>query len=290
MSGGTVAPGSRPGPGPHPARTWVVTVAHGREDHLRRQQRSLALATGEPHEHVVVVIGGSPGEDVLRPGTHVVHLEGGPPDLPVAAARNRGASYAVDAGAQVLVFLDVDCLADRSLVAAYAAACRAEPDTLWSGPVTYLPPGAADAALADPAAHDHPHPGRPAPGPGEVLRDGDPDLFWSLSFACHRRAWRRLGGFCEEYVGYGAEDTDLAAVATHLELRLACLGSARALHQHHPVSRPPVEHLEAIVRNAGLFHARWGRWPMVGWLEEFERRGLALRSADGSWQVARVSW
>ena len=38
-----------------------------------------------------------------------------------------------------------------------------------------------------------------------------------------------------------------------------------------------VPHLEAILRNGGLYHRRWGRWPMIGWLEAFEKRGLVRR-------------
>ena len=60
------------------------------------------------------------------------------------------------------------------------------------------------------------------------------------------------------------------------------MGGARAYHQHHPVSSPPVEHLDDILRNGRLFHERWGEWPMAGWLEEFERRGL-VRREDGHW-------
>ena len=42
--------------------------------------------------------------------------------LPLAAARNVGATSAVDAGADLLVFLDVDCLAAPDLLSTYASA------------------------------------------------------------------------------------------------------------------------------------------------------------------------
>ena len=65
---------------------------------------------------------------------------------------------------------------------------------------------------------------------------------------------------------------------------LGCRGrgtaAARAYHQHHPVSSPPVEHLHDVLRNGRLFCDRWGEWPMRGWLEQFERRGLVRR--DGA--------
>ena len=110
----------------------------------------------------------------------------------------------------------------------------------------------------------------------------DPDLFWSLSFAVDPATWGRLGGFCEAYVGYGGEDTDLGRTAIARGTGLGWVGGARAYHQHHPVSSPPVEHLDDILRNGRLFHERWGEWPMTGWLEEFERRGL-VRREGGHW-------
>jgi hypothetical protein len=61
------------------------------------------------------------------------------------------------------------------------------------------------------------------------------------------------------------------------------IGDARAYHQWHPVSRPPVEHLDDIVRNAEIYRARWGTTPMLGWLEAFEDRGLVRRGERGRW-------
>ena len=80
----------------------------------------------------------------------------------------------------------------------------------------------------------------------------------------------------------GGEDTDLGRTAIARGVGLGWVGGARAYHQHHPVSSPPVEHLDDILRNGRLFHERWGEWPMTGWLEEFERRGL-VRREDGHW-------
>ena len=56
---------------------------------------------------------------------------------------------------------------------------------------------------------------------------------------------------------------------------------ARAYHQWHPVSSPPVEHLDDILRNGELFARRWGRWPMERWLEELEALGLVERRGGG---------
>jgi GT2 family glycosyltransferase len=261
--------------------TAVVTVVHGRHDHLARQRASLAASTVPPDHHVVVAV-----DDAVVAAAEwcTTAVPGHPLGLPIATARNRGAREALARGADVLVFLDVDCLADPALVQAYADAVRDEPGTVWSGPVTYLEPPPADGYdLSSLASLDSPHPARPAPAVGERLRGADPDLFWSLSFACSADAWRRTGGFCEDYVGYGGEDTDFARLVVDAGLDLGWVGAARAFHQWHPVSRPPVEHLDDILRNAELYRSRWGATPMLGWLEAFEERGLVRRNDAGCW-------
>ena len=265
----------------------VVTLVRGRAEHLRRQHAS--LGRGTPPDHYVVAAMGDPAVRDWRPDDppvpDVVEVPAPRGQLPLAAARNAAADRALSRGADVLVFLDVDCLAGPSLVAAYAEAARDRPDVLWSGPVTYLPPpGPGGYPLDGLDALDDPHRSRPAPAPGERSLGGNPDLFWSLSFAVHADGWRRAGGFCESYVGYGAEDTDFAATATSAGLEMGWLGGARAYHQHHPTSSPPVQHLADIVHNGALFRRRWGRWPMEGWLADFERLGLVEREG-GDWRL-----
>jgi GT2 family glycosyltransferase len=265
--------------------TAVVTLAHGRHPHLLAQRESLELGDKPPDHYVVVAIDdpwiatwSPPG--AVRP--EVVSLASDPRGLPLAAARNAGARRALELGADVVIGLDVDCLAGRDLVAGYADDVRSAPTTVWSGPVTYLaPPGAEGYDLRDLDDLDDPHPARPAPARGVRLRGADPDLFWSLSFALHRDTWDRIGGFGEEYVGYGAEDTDFGHRVAAAGVALGWTGSARAYHQHHPTSTPPVRHLDDILRNGALYRRRWGRWPMLGWLEEFEELGLVVRSGEG---------
>ena len=268
-------------------RVAVVTIAHGRHDHLHRQHLSLAAGTRLPDDHVVVAMA-DPGilpETVGGLTRHVEHHPAGPGGaLPLAAARNHGVAVALDRGADVVVLLDVDCLAGHDLVAAYADVVTDQPGLIWSGPVTYLPPPPDEGYPAgDPralAALDDPHPARPAPAPGELVRGDDANVFWSLSFAVAPETWARVGGFCEEYVGYGGEDTDLGRTAVARGVGLGWVGAARAYHQHHPVSSPPVEHLDDILRNGRVHRRRWGYWPMGGWLAAFEDLGLVRRSGD----------
>lgn len=267
-----------------PAPLAVVTIVHGRHEHLRRQLESLQRGSRVPDHHVVVVMGDPQLEQELRrsPRTSVVAVDVDPGRLPLAAARNAGALYALDLGSEVLVFLDVDCLAGPDLVLGYERAVRAEPDAVWSGPVTYLPAGLDDGALARPWLLDDPHPARPAPSPGERVLGAEPRLFWSLSFAMSEDAWSQAGGFHEGYVGYGGEDTDFGLQVAQRGLQLGWVGDARAYHQHHPVDDPPVRHLDDILRNGRLFEERWGHWPMEGWLHRFEEMGL-VRKLDGGW-------
>jgi len=272
-------------------RVAVVTTAHGRHEHLRRQRRSLVAGVRPPDLHVVVAmddpdLAGVVAEEPLP--TLVVPVAADSRGLPLARARNLGMARAAAEGCDVLVGLDVDCLAGPHLVAGYADAVRSDPRTVWSGPVTYLPAGVLPLEPEAMAVLDAPHLARPAPRPGERSDGGDPDLFWSLSYAVSAAAWRELGGYHEAYVGYGCEDTDLGRTVVARGLGLGWTGDARAYHQHHPVSDPPVEHLDALLRNARTFHGRWGEWPARGWFEAFEALGLVRRAGEGWEAVTRA--
>ncbi|WP_414938203.1 glycosyltransferase family 2 protein [Amycolatopsis sp. cmx-11-51] len=259
-------------------RTAVVTITAGRDAHLRRQRE--ALAEEEADLHVVVGMAGPPD---LRgaPGSSPVvsaHVVAGDRGLPLAAARNAGARVALEHDIELLVFLDVDCILGPGSLARYqAAARRVPPHTVLCGPVAYLPPPPPRGypAAGELARLAEPHPGRPAPPPGEItLEDDRFELFWSLSFATSREDWRRFGGFCEEFAGYGAEDTDFALRAAGRGARLAWVGGATAFHQYHPPSRHEPRHVRELVTNAHLFHRRHGCWPMTGWLIELDRAGV----------------
>ena len=97
-------------------RLAVVTIVRGRHAHLAGQVRGLRAQGRGPDVYVVVAIDDpgahdvarrlSPAEwDLRRPGTS---LRDG--RMPLSAARNLGASTAIGAGAEHLVFLDVDCV------------------------------------------------------------------------------------------------------------------------------------------------------------------------------------
>jgi N-terminal domain of galactosyltransferase len=257
-------------------RTAVVTITSGRDAHLHRQRAG--LAADPPDVHVVVGMG-------ERPDVPGIVVETPVPDtgLPLAAARNTGASAAITAGAEMLVFLDVDCIPGPGMLSAYRDAAGTVPGpSVLCGPVAYLPPaprgGYPATGLAELAP---PHPARPAPAPGEVWPEPRWELFWSLSFAVTAADWTRLGGFCEQYTGYGGEDTDFAVTAAAAGAALYWVGGATAFHQHHPPSRTTPGRVAEIVRNATLFRRRHGWWPMSGWLAELAEAGLVSFTPDG---------
>jgi GT2 family glycosyltransferase len=253
-------------------RTAVVTIAHGRHAHLRRQAEALTRSTVAPDAYVVVAMDDPAIADVV-PHADVVQLPRVDGRLPLAAARNAGVARA--RSADVVVLLDVDCLPEAGLVARYTEAAATH-DGVLCGPVGYLPPppdgGYRLDGLRDLTV---PHAARPVPADDEILANPEPDLFWSLSFALTPETWDRVGGFCEDYTGYGGEDTDFGWSARAAGVPLWWVGGAWAFHQHHGPGGPPAQHLHDVVRNAGVFFDRHGTWPMRGWLEDFARQGLA---------------
>lgn len=266
----------------------MVTAVRGRAAHLRRQLEGLARSHDRPAGQVVVAMADDTVAATVRASGSaacVVDHHTADGRLQVAGARNLGARRAIESGAELLVFLDVDCIPAPELIGRYqqAAADGRYADALLCGPVTYLPP-------PEPTGYDlqtltrriSPHPGRPMPSGDAILQTTDYQLFWSLSFAVTASTWTRIGGFCTDYDGYGGEDTDFGQLAMSKEVPMYWVGGAHAFHQYHPVSDPPVEHLADILANAAVFQRRWGWWPMHGWLDQFQAAGLITRDADGN--------
>lgn len=271
-----------------PAKTAVITVCSAsRLTHVKRQQA--AISDGDDDViRVLVWLDEDPppsaDEVAVFDGAIVRHLPPGPFGFRLAAGRNTGASAAIDAGAELLVFLDADCIAGPDLVDRYRDAGARHRDALLCGPVTYLPEGLIPVSAAELQAATAPHAARPAPPDGavEVAPVDDYRLFWSLSFALGAETWRRIGGFDPAYEGYGGEDTDFAFEARDAGVPLLWVGGAHAYHQYHPTTKPPWQHLDDILRNGRLFAGRWGTWPMEGWLDAFAEAG-AIRRVDGDW-------
>jgi N-acetylglucosaminyl-diphospho-decaprenol L-rhamnosyltransferase len=267
-----------------PALAVVSLCSDARLDHLRNQIASVrrldpALA------YVVVWLADTPSPDL--PGVTVVRVPPSASGFRLAGGRNAGAAAAIAAGADLVLFLDADCVAGPRLLDRYREAAVAHPDAVLCGPVTYLPEGTPYSAITDFAAVTAPHAARPSPPDGHtvVATPEQYALFWSLSFAVSAATWAEIGGFHEGYSGYGGEDTDFARTFEAAATPLVWVGGAHAYHQYHPTSMPPWQHLDDVLRNGRLFADRWGSWPMEGWLEQFEAAGAVVRR-DGGWERA----
>lgn len=307
--GGTRATRERGGGGMRP-RTAVVTIAHGRHEHLAGQLWGLARQSLQPDVFIAVAMDDPAVRDVVERhalpawSVHVPDVAATPSGLPLAAARNAGARAATEAGADRLVFLDVDCIPSAGLVARYAAVLgsrspastggggRSEGGPVVAcGEVGYLAPvrDPSDYRSQDVERLARPHPAGPSLTIDEVRQARDVTLFWSLSFPLTSADWDAIGGFCEDYVGYGGEDTDFGQRLRAVRGTMLWVGGATAYHQHHPSASPPVKHLGAIVANANRFHRRWGWFPMGGWLSAFVQLGLAELDEDvDQWRVVQA--
>lgn len=255
----------------------VLTIVKNRPGHLARLIEGLRRCEAQPDELVIVDMGSEPPVEVEATPfpLHIVRLD--QPGLPLAAARNAAAQAA---RGDMLLFLDVDCIAMQGLTVAMAQAL-AEQDALICAEALYLGPRDARGAWDEAALMQcaKPHPVRPFPVAG-LREEHNAGLFWSLIFGIRRERFVELGGFDEAFTGYGAEDTDFGFRAREAGLPLLFLGGTGAFHQYHDVIDPPLQHLADIVRNARLFRQKWGIWPMEGWLAAFEKAELIARDGD----------
>ncbi|GLK66750.1 glycosyltransferase family 2 protein [Hansschlegelia plantiphila] len=261
----------------------VLTLVGDRQDHFDRLVAGLARSTVQPGELVVSDIGETPVRLPAAPfPIRRIAVAGSPPRL--AAARNRTAEAAYG---RRLLFLDVDCIPGRHFVERLSAAIETT-DGLFCSEVFYLPQGAVSDGWSehDLATAGRAHPVRRFPSAG-MRREDNPGLFWSLAFGVMRSAFERIGGFDERFVGYGAEDTDFGFAARKNGVPLFMLAGAPAFHQHHRTFDPPLQHFDAILRNAERFHTKWDVWPMSGWLDAFADLGLIDRPATGPIVVRR---
>ena len=253
----------------------VLTLVKGRRDHLSYLVEGLARSLEPPGELIVVNMDSAPL--TIPRQTFSVRVIDFPSagSLPLGAARNRGAAAAQH---RLLLFLDVDCIVSaRSLTAVRMGFERQ--DCMLCPEVLYLPAGEPAPGWREDALRRRgiAHPVRNFPVHGQ-LREFNPGFLWGVAFAFRASTFYRLGGFDEQFTGYGAEDTDLGFNANAHGLPLIYQAGTPVFHQHHALYQPPLQHFADIVRNAVLFHGKWGIWPMQDRLDAFVAAGLLERS------------
>lgn len=267
--------------------TSVLTLVRGRRQSLTNLMESMARQSVRPQELVIAYMQPEPFADLPCPGCPVRTLSIPGEPMPLARARNEAARAATG---ELMIFLDVDCIASPDLVASYRAAVQGCSDGVFLGEVLYLPQGAVDAGI-DYTTLDRlgrRHPAKPEMPDHGVRPEPDHGELWGLSFAIRRTTWNVLGGMDERFVGYGGEETDFALRLGTIGIPLFWTAQARAYHQHHAVHIPPLQQFDHILRNASLFHARHGRWCMDYWLGQFHEAGyIDWRPDDGILNVRR---
>lgn len=261
----------------------VCTLAFGRDEHLSNLVRGLCLNTQLPDELVIAVMQPRPYRLPDAPFCirQIMLDESG---IPLAAARNRAVS---EAGGDLLVFLDVDCIPNARCIADYSRHSK-DLNGVLMGEVAYLPEGAA-ADRIDERKFENiavTHSERAGAPQGSHASCGDYRCFWSLNFAMTKADFALTGGFDESFVGYGGEDTDFGRTVAGSDLPIWWVRGAKAYHQYHPHHMPPVHHLDSVLANAQRFAAKWGEPTMQHWLRAFVLMGLIERDGDG-WRKLR---
>ncbi|WP_420605490.1 glycosyltransferase family 2 protein [Novosphingopyxis sp.] len=267
-------------------RLTICTIVRGRERHLRQMMLGVR-AQRQPADRLVIAY----MQDEMPTGLPdmpcelvAIHVKG--EAMPLAAARNRAAELA---DADHLLFLDVDCIPDPELVRRVAQELPRANSQVLLPEVRYLSGERRDWTEAGSDVLDYDamvrngvrHPAKPLLDGVSVRREPDHGELWGLAFALHAADWQKAGGMDEDYRGYGAEETDFAYRLQSAGIDLAWLGRTKVYHQHHAVHVPPLHHFEAIIRNARLFHTRWGRWCMDYWLGQFADIGLVHWEQNG---------
>lgn len=258
----------------------VLTLSHGRAEHLVNLVRGLDRSVQPPDELIVAVMQPEPYllPEVAFPVRQVL-LDGD--RICLAEARNAAAQAA---RGDLLVFLDVDCIPSPGLLGDYLEAARTHGGILM-GEVGYLPAGATaggiDFSRFERVAVKHAE--RAGPPIERVGPCNDYRCFWSLNFALSARTFRAIGGFDTRYVGYGGEDTDFGRTAAAKGIPLWWVRGAKAYHQYHKHHMPPVHHLDSVLANAKVFADKWGEPTMQHWMRAFRLMGLVEPDGAGGW-------
>ncbi len=262
----------------------LITVAHHRNNHLKNLLKGVLESNIIPNQIIIVDFDNSVELPALQPvGILRVTLNTPDDKISLSAARNAGAQVAHN---QNLIFLDVDCIPSTHFFEKMLSGME-ECNGLVMGTPRYLNTAVADNFTEEELEEQSElHPSRPAQTK-TLQKCDDYALFWSLCFGITKSNFIKIGGFDENYTGYGGEDTDFAFMAKEHGLDFQ-LSEATAYHQPHDVYTPPVNHLTDIVKNSTLFKKKWGWWPMEGWLNEFEDMGLIEREKKNGKEITQV--
>ena len=249
----------------HPSVS-VVTIVKGRVRQLTNLVSSLEQAVPKPAELIVVWMAPPCSESLLTsPCFPIRHKFVAHDALPLPKARNKGFQACEN---EHVVYMDVDCLCPDYFFSHVIEVMH--PGRVITSRILYLP--------TLPETVDYPvllEEALPCPSDPQSFWQDDPhfDAFNTFWFAMLQSDFTQVGGFDEQYEGFGVSDVDFAARCQAADMTLYTLPD-KVLHQFHPRVDPPINHLSDIVNNARLYYERWGQYPLQDWLHEFAREGL----------------
>lgn len=251
----------------------VLTLNKNRTNHLSALIKGLDRSTKFPKELIIVEMSENP-KKFSSPNFDIktIHLKSD--KLLLSKARNLAAHAATT---EKLLFLDVDCIPAHDFTLRMSEALD-KYDDLVTCEVYYLPPGCIKYNKTTIPPEDYLiKNGKPIKYrvfENGIVKPGTYDLFWSLAFAVNKKVFEKIGGFCEEFIGYGAEDTEFAYRAQQKNIKHMMAGTTKVFHQYHPVHTHPYSHFEDIIGNARTYYKLHGYWPMSGWLKKFQKYGF----------------
>lgn len=258
----------------------VIITHYQREGNLINTLKGLNLQTVLPSEVIVVDMGkGIEVHDAFDFTLTIIDFDRDWQFMPLAAARNLGAAHS---RTEQLVFLDVDCIPSVNFCQIMVAASSSHKALSMGSPRYMLHTDYMGSGIVELRENSIFHPCRPIVN--GLKKEECYELFWSLCFSISNELFEHIGGFDDSYEGYGAEDTDFALEAKKVGVPFY-LTDAEVYHQQHPIYVPPLNHLEAIVKNSNIFLIKWGYWPMADCLQDFSDMGYIDWQADRHFPV-----
>lgn len=251
----------------------VITIVKNRKANLLNLLKGVEKGILKPDELIVVSM-----DDVLElPSTYtysfpvrIVKLKTEHTEmLPIAKARNLGAA---SSKFDYLHFLDVDCIPAPNYLETMQSRLEEFGGLMMGIPRYMTRKMTANFDESFLLENSILHPARPVIY-SDIEKTQIYSLFWSLCFSIHKNDFEKIGKFHENYLGYGAEDTDFAFEAEKSGVEFYFV-NAFAFHQQHAVSTPPYHNMKSIIRNANIFYKRWGVWAMDNWLKMFADKKL----------------
>lgn len=266
-----------------PNEISVIIIFYGRHNHLLNTLQGLENGEEVPDEVILVEIGDCKLNlpEYNLDIHHVLLSDFDASSLPIATARNLGASMA---NFEVLAFLDVDCIPSYNYIANIKN-LEILPRALYMGQPMYLTKAVSNVQTFQFTKDAILHPHRP--NYNTITQTEDYGLFWSLCFFITSTLFFEIGGFDEDYTGYGAEDTDLSFKCKALGIPFF-LTPYKVYHQQHAFYRPPLKSITSIINNCNRFYKKWGIWAMANHLEKFNEAGYITWNKEQSKPISLI--